>query len=332
MSLEGGMNLLERSWHVVCAANELSSPRRVELLGRPLVVFEGRNGPAALDAACVHRGTDLALGDVVDGCIRCPYHGWRFDADGGCVAIPSLTTDTIPSTTSTRSYRCKVRDALVWVSFDPDADTATIAGLPDAPEGMRTVQGAPMVWATSAGRHLENILDLGHFAFVHPDSFGCPEAEVVQPHEVQYLTNGLAAEVEVITRNPGAPDEPMYAGLGDTIRIGYRYEVTVPYRISLYFAFPDGMRRALHEVITPDRADQCTIHWRLHVDARLQSSDDDERAFALQVFAEDQPIIESQPPGVPLAATEELHLPADRLAVAYRRVLRDHGLTTADTV
>jgi vanillate O-demethylase monooxygenase subunit len=326
------VNLLERSWHVVGSVHELDVPRRVELLGRSLVVFAGGEHPAVLDAGCIHRGTDLSLGDVVDGCIRCPYHGWRFDVDGRCVAIPSAPDGPIPPTATARSYPVEVRDGLVWASLDPDADSATIAGLPTAPVGMRTVEGEPMVWATSAGRHLENILDLAHFPFVHPSTFGCPEAEVVQPHEVQASTSGFEASIDVVTRNPGAPDTPMYADLGDTIRLGYRYEVTLPYRISLYFAFPDGVRRALHEVITPNRRDRCTIHWRLHVDDGLTSSDDEERAFAHQVFAEDQPIIESQPPGVPLAATDELHVASDRLAVAYRRALREQGLTTDDSV
>jgi vanillate O-demethylase monooxygenase subunit len=326
------MNLLERSWHVVAAADELDGPQRVELLGRPLVVFAGADRPAVLDAACIHRGTDLALGDVVDGCLRCPYHGWRFDADGTCVSIPAAPEGPIPPAARTRSYPTEVRDGVVWVSLDPAADPATIPGLPPAPEGMRTVVGEPMVWATSAGRHLENILDLAHFPFVHPDTFGCPEAEVVRPHEVQPIEGGFEASVDVVTRNPGAPEAPMYADLGDTIRLGYRYQVTLPYRISLYFSFPDGVRRALHEVITPNRPDRCTIHWRLHVDEGLTSSDDEERAFAHQVFAEDQPIIESQPPGVPLAATDELHVSSDRLAVAYRRALREQGLTTADSV
>lgn len=326
------MNMLERSWHVVGAVAELHAPRRVELLGRSLVVFAGGDRPAVLDAACVHRGTDLSLGDVVEGCLRCPYHGWRFDADGRCVAIPSSPEGLIPSATQARSYPVEVRDGLIWTCLDDAADAANIPGLPMAPDGMRTVEGEPMVWATSAGRHLENILDLAHFPFVHPSTFGCPEAEVVQSHEVQLLSNGFGASMDVVTRNPGAPESPMYADLGDTIRLGYRYEVTLPYRISLYFAFPDGVRRALHEVITPNRPDRCTIHWRLHVDESLTSSDDDERAFAHQVFAEDQPIIESQPPGVPLAATDELHVASDRLAVAYRRALREQGLTTADSV
>jgi vanillate O-demethylase monooxygenase subunit len=248
------------------------------------------------------------------------------------VAIPSSPQGPIPSTANARSYPVEVRDGLVWASLDAAADASSVPGLPPAPEGMRTVEGAPMVWATSAGRHLENILDLAHFPFVHPSTFGCPEAEVVQPHDVEPLANGFGASIDVVTRNPGAPEAPMYADLGDTIRLGYRYEVTLPYRISLYFAFPDGVRRALHEVITPNGPDRCTIHWRLHVDDALTSSDDEERAFAHQVFAEDQPIIESQPPGVPLAATDELHVSSDRLAVAYRRALREQGLTTADSV
>jgi len=326
------MNLLERSWHAIAAVDDVDTPRRVELLGRALVMFAGPDGPAVLDAACVHRGTDLALGDVVDGCVRCPYHGWQFDERGHCVAIPASPNGPIPPAANTIAYRTAVRDGLVWTTLDPDADPNTIVGLPDAPTGMRTVTGAPLVWATSSGRHLENILDLAHFAFVHPATFGCPEAETVQPHDVTFTANGFTADVEVITRNPGVPDAPMYTGFGDTIRIGYRYEVVLPYRISLLFEFPDGMRRALHEVITPNRFDRCTIHWRLHVDEGLTSSDDEERAFANQVFAEDQPIIESQPPGVPIGATDELHLTSDRLAVAYRRALRDHGLDAAQLV
>ena len=39
---------------------------------------------------CVHRGTALSLGKVEGGEIVCPYHGWRFAADGRCVHIPQF--------------------------------------------------------------------------------------------------------------------------------------------------------------------------------------------------------------------------------------------------
>ena len=50
------------------------------------------------------------------------------------------------------------------------------------------------------------------------------------------------------------------------------------------------------------------------------------------MFAEDQPIIESQPPGVPVDRRAEIHVPADRLAVAYRRALRDWGVSEGSVV
>jgi vanillate O-demethylase monooxygenase subunit len=183
-----------------------------------------------------------------------------------------------------------------------------------------------MVWRTSAGRHVENILDLAHFPFVHPDTFGCPEAEQVEAHGVVIEPDAIHCAVGVTTRNPDTPDGPLYPDLGPLIRLGYRYRVDLPYRITLDFDFPDDNRRALHEVVSPTAPDRCTIFWLLLVDERLASSDEEELAFARRVFAEDQPIIESQPPGVPLDRRSELHVPADRLAVAYRRALREAGV------
>lgn len=334
MSGEG--SLLESAWHVVARSNDVSpGPLPVELLGRRLVVVRLGDEVAVLPAACPHRGTDLSLGEVVANrsggmALRCPYHGWTFDGDGVCTFIPSMPDGPIPPTASSSSCAVHERDGLVWACLDPGADTAAIPALPTDVPGMRTIVGEPMVWATSAGRHVENILDLGHFPFVHPGTFGCPEAEVVAGHHVERGEDWIAADVPVVTRNPDGADGPMYPGLGPLVTLGYRYEVTAPYRITLEFAFPDGMRRALHEVVTPNRRDRCTIHWRLLVDERLRSHDVDELAFAHAVFAEDRPVIESQPPGLPLDAGVEVHLPADRLAVAYRRLLRDLGCTTAD--
>ena len=191
---------------------------------------------------------------------------------------------------------------------------------------MRVIPGEPMVWRTSAGRHIENILDLGHFPFVHPASFGCKEAEVVEPHEVTIRPGVIECDVDVTTRNPDTPDGPLYPGLGPVIRLGYRYLVHLPYRLVLAFEFPDGMQRALHEVVAPISSEECRIYWSLLVDRRLASPDEEELTFAHQVFAEDQPVIESQPPGVPIDRRAEVHVPSDRLAVAYRRAMREFGV------
>ena len=34
----------------------------------------------------------MSAGRVVDGCIECPFHGFRFDGAGACVALPAHGT------------------------------------------------------------------------------------------------------------------------------------------------------------------------------------------------------------------------------------------------
>ena len=53
-------------------------------------------------------------------------------------------------------------------------------------------------------------------------------------------------------------------------------------------------------------------------------------AFQEKIFAQDLPIVGSQrPERLPLDLAAELHLPSDRLAIAYRQYLRQAGLTFA---
>jgi phenylpropionate dioxygenase-like ring-hydroxylating dioxygenase large terminal subunit len=332
------MNPIHSAWHVVGRTEDIPSGAvaSVALLNTRLALYRSPAGDVvALPAACPHRGTDLTLGSVVDGCVRCPYHGWQFGDGGRCTHIPSLgEAGTIPPAAHASPYASVERDGLVWVSLEPGADPATIPAFPTAHShpGLRLITGEPLRWRTTPGRHVENILDLAHFPFVHPGTFGCKEAEVVEPHDVQIEPGAIDCHVGVNTRNPDTPAGPLYPSLGPIIRLGYHYRVELPYRTTLEFAFPDGMRRALHEVATPTVDGECVIYWALLVDARLDSPDAEELAFANAVFAEDQPIIESQPGGVPIDRAAEVHLPADRLAVAYRRALREWGVPSDATV
>lgn len=71
-------------WHPVLKSAELSRrPVSVRVAGRELVVFRGSSGRlGALADRCPHRGMRLGGGRVVDGCVVCPYHGWRWAPDG----------------------------------------------------------------------------------------------------------------------------------------------------------------------------------------------------------------------------------------------------------
>lgn len=330
-------DVLRTEWHPVAIAGELTArePRRLVLLGHELVGFRDQQGVAVvLDGRCPHRGTLLALGEVIAGEIACPYHGWRFDAGGRCTVVPSMTTPP-PAGCHTDAPQVTERDGLVWVRLatgPPTGPPPYPLGRP-AGEGARHLVGEPVEWATSAGRVLENMLDLAHFPFVHRTTFGNAQAQVVAPHDVVVRRDGgLTCEVEVTTSNPATPDGAMYRDHPPSKQLRYRYEVSLPYVLTLHFGFPDGTCRALHEVIAPTSATRCRVYWGLTVDEALGSTDEQELSFALSVFGEDQPVIESQPPGVPLHPRAEVHVPADKLAVAYRRAMRDRGYPPEGTV
>jgi phthalate 4,5-dioxygenase oxygenase subunit len=85
--------LLRRYWQPVAISDELAGPRPVKpvkLMGQHFVLFRDENGQLGmLDRDCPHRGADLAFGRLESGGIRCPFHGWLFDAKGNCLETPA---------------------------------------------------------------------------------------------------------------------------------------------------------------------------------------------------------------------------------------------------
>ena len=85
--------LLRRYWQPVALADELAGPRpvkAVQLMGQHFVLFRDENGQLGmLDRDCPHRGADLAFGRLEHGGLRCPFHGWLFDAKGNCLETPA---------------------------------------------------------------------------------------------------------------------------------------------------------------------------------------------------------------------------------------------------
>ncbi|MGH7847399.1 MAG: Rieske 2Fe-2S domain-containing protein [Candidatus Binatia bacterium] len=85
--------LLRRYWHPVAATGEVTAERplkAVKLLGESLVLFRDQGGRYGLvGEKCPHRMASLAYGRVEADGIRCPYHGWKFDAAGNCLQQPA---------------------------------------------------------------------------------------------------------------------------------------------------------------------------------------------------------------------------------------------------
>jgi 3-phenylpropionate/trans-cinnamate dioxygenase ferredoxin component len=76
----------ERTGRVrVCAASEIRErcAKTVEAFGRTVAVFRDHGRLKAIDDFCPHRGGPLGQGDLENGAVICPLHGWAFDLESG---------------------------------------------------------------------------------------------------------------------------------------------------------------------------------------------------------------------------------------------------------
>ena len=174
-------------WFAVAQADEVApGPRPVELLGERFVVW--RDGAGLLAAAhdrCPHREAPLSLGQVVDGCLQCPYHGWEFGADGVCVLVPSSGPNTVvPS----KAYLSTVNSENATDSYGCASASQRrpfpISLKNDDPD-FRRINNPVERWTTSATRMADNFMDIAHFPWVHSGTFGRAQDTLVPKIELQ---------------------------------------------------------------------------------------------------------------------------------------------------
>lgn len=85
---EGDDGVYTQSWFPICLSDELDVGRVIgrDFLGGRVAVFRDSAGVAhVMSAYCAHLGADLAVGEVVDDTLRCPFHHWQYDREGYCV-------------------------------------------------------------------------------------------------------------------------------------------------------------------------------------------------------------------------------------------------------
>lgn len=78
---------------------------------------------------------------------------------------------------------------------------------------------------------------------------------------------------------------------------------------------------------TPNAKEQTSAYALLSRNYALDTPNETFRNFQDTVFAQDERILVSQrPEQLPLDLAAELHIRSDRLAIAYRKFLRDKGV------
>ncbi|HWX83298.1 MAG TPA: Rieske 2Fe-2S domain-containing protein [Xanthobacteraceae bacterium] len=79
-------------WQPVYRSDDLKAGHAVPLriMNEDFTLYRGRSGtPFVVGPRCAHRRTALSVGRVEEDCIRCLYHGWKYDEGGKCIDQPA---------------------------------------------------------------------------------------------------------------------------------------------------------------------------------------------------------------------------------------------------
>jgi phenylpropionate dioxygenase-like ring-hydroxylating dioxygenase large terminal subunit len=207
-----------RYWLVVGTTKDLHDiPQAVKVLGEELVLFRDPAGQIGLlGLHCPHRGASLEYGDIEDGGIRCPYHGWLYNVGGQCLEMPAEPKDSkFPEKVKHLSYPVCDQGGLIFAYLGPDPENPPplpkYQALADS-NGQRSLESTRF-YDYNWFNFIENGADPAHFSILHradPNDgtwrswfFNFKD---VPPFDAVETSYGM----KVISRKPGATPDKEY--------------------------------------------------------------------------------------------------------------------------
>ncbi|MCB9777534.1 MAG: aromatic ring-hydroxylating dioxygenase subunit alpha [Alphaproteobacteria bacterium] len=296
------MELVQNAWYVLLDPDEVPAraPVAVRRLGLDLVCWRDGAGRVAVAVdRCPHRWAKLSPGRVIDGCIECPFHGFRFDGGGACTAIPAHPDRKISGAMHLPVLPSRVAHGFVWVWTGPDP--APDADPPFFDFGGFSCAGSQLVVPVSAHytRAVENQLDWPHLPFVHRTTIG---RTVPPAMDVETRVDGDRIDSWLVSDPDGARIE-FHGPCTWRLRTGPVWQF-------LAFVPIDDQRMQYYARTYQPFVRVPGVDWLVG------------RASAFGnrfVLDQDTPLVESQPPGPTNARTGEVLVPSDGPIIAYRK-------------
>ena len=173
-------------WYALAFSHQLrrGDVRPLTFAGREIVLYRTASGvAAAADAYCPHLGAHLGYGGTVHGeCIRCPFHGFRYDIEGDCTHVPYGTKS--PPLARLRMLHVRESHGVILAHYDAEDRQPAWA-----PPPLDTRRWSPLLvreWSLRGHPQetTENSVDFGHFSQIHryTDVEVLKEATVAGPY------------------------------------------------------------------------------------------------------------------------------------------------------
>jgi 5,5'-dehydrodivanillate O-demethylase len=172
---------LRMFWQPVFCSHELGAGRAmpIRILGEDLTLYRGEGGSAHLIGfRCAHRNTQLSLGWVEGDCLRCFYHGWKYDGSGQCVEQPA---EPKPFTDKIRIPSCPVAEylGLIFAYLGKD-NPPPLPRYPKLESPDISLDVVRLDRICNYFNNIDNSLDNAHVRFVHSRHREAARDEIVK--------------------------------------------------------------------------------------------------------------------------------------------------------
>ena len=320
---------LRHAWHCVAHSHEVGEqPESVMLLGEPWVLVRLGSKLRAFPDRCPHRSAPLSAGSVVGDELQCGYHGWRFDSAGVTTQIPALGPNATlpPRACVSPAFAVVERFGLVFVAPDEPYSALPLF------DGWQDPRFAAAVCETrttsvSAAQLIDTFMDAAHFPFVHASTFGVDGANEVGNPPVDRNGSSVSSTFEAPYQNHDDPlvttgHHPLVQPHTVT-KVGHANYIC---ELKLEFPLTDGTFWILY-ACQPLQNGTTRIYKLIarddlaHDPAHIRQVAEDEDMILL----EDLNILERfTAMELNLDPTAEVHTRADRLSLAWRRLMADY--------
>lgn len=262
---------LRNCWYVIAWEHEVpaagdGSWLTRKVLGEPILVYRTAAGElVALEDRCCHRHAPLSAGRREGDCVRCGYHGIKFDHTGRCVEIPGM--EQPPAKAKVKSYPVVSRNrwVFVWMGDPVKADRQMLPDnfSCDHPDWVH-IPGY-LHYETPYLLICDNLLDFSHLSYVHEKTLGGSPAIALARPVVEQVTSPGQRGIKVTRHVRNVPAPPFYQrfrSFSGNLDRWFIYEFLFPATLLMHSGgrpvedAPDDLRNAvrLHscQTLTPE--------------------------------------------------------------------------------
>ena len=316
--------MLKNFWYACEFSDRVKDkPSPLMLLGEKLVLYRTSSGEVVcLRDKCAHRGDELSRGWVKDDCLHCPYHGWKYNNEGQCVHIPSnLEGQSISKKAKVNSYPTQELYGFIWVFMGdlPPEERPPIPELPEYEEpGWRKFH---FDWLLKGHytRVAENAIDVSHLPFLHSATYGDHQDPVFKLEEFEEGEWGGHGKYNHSTMVPGILRLRWPKPLDSVTTFTYHLPNITSTRADLVY----GTVLLFMSHVPVSATETKIMYLCMRNFYTWPIFDGFVKKGSMKIFLEDQESIEKQVPHrAPLNFAEELHVKADLLPLAMRKLRR----------